>query len=241
MAGLGLPDTAAQGCPLAGACLGEVTGGGRSRCERGHRPAGLPGMRRPPACSEGGRDPDPRPTFPSQPAPQPLSLALPVSTRPGQWGPAAVVRTCPCRTAGPPSEDRTAEERAPAPSPDAPAAPVWKQKRGCLEKGLGAPWTPAALPPGPSLALASGRKCQQRPPKVLAPVIAPTEPAAPLNPGPRQAREKMSAGDRVMACFTTGSAQRDWAHSCWNTGCRLALPRGPVQPLARWPPGGPRE
>ena len=173
VAGLVLPDAVALGPDTGAPGLGVVWGRsqvedpGRSRCERGHRPAGLPKHAPPARLLRGRAGPQPQAHFPFKLGLQPVSPALPMRARLGSGGRALWSGLVP---AGWQVHPRRTGGAAPGPSPEAPAAPLRSaggdhsgSRRGCPEKALAAPWTPAALPPGPSLALASGRKCQQRP------------------------------------------------------------------------------
>ena len=221
MAGLVLPDAVALGPDTGAPGLGVVWGRsqvedpGRSRCERGHRPAGLPKHAPPARLLRGRAGPQPQAHFPFKLGLQPVSPALPMRARLGSGGRALWSGLVP---AGWQVHPRRTGGAAPGPSPEAPAAPLRSaggdhsgSRRGCPEKALAAPWTPAALPPGPSLALASGRKCQQRPLQRCRPGHSFHRARGSASPGPRQACERVSAGDRVMARFATGATQRDWA------------------------------
>ena len=149
-------------------CLGEVTGcgprmAGSASWRAGVRGAtgwqGSPGTSRRPTCSQGGQDADPRPTFISQPDAQPLSPALPSREWLGSKGQGPSVRTCPCGTAGPPQEDRTAEGRAHGQSSVSPATPRgWERVSTATlraDKG-GPPSKGPACPRGPQTALSTG-------------------------------------------------------------------------------------
>lgn len=103
MAGVGLQETADLGRDKGAPGLGGVSvGGHRLRAQDGREREGgagvrgatgwqgSPGASRHPTCSQGGQDPDPRPTFISQPGTQPFSPAPALEGVAGQQGPGSV-------------------------------------------------------------------------------------------------------------------------------------------------------
>lgn len=121
MAGVGLQETAGLGLDKGAPGLGGVSvGGHRLRAQDGRAPRAPATV--PPAHGE-GRTLTPGPLSFHSPAPSHSPRPLPSREWLGSKGQDPSVLTCPCRTVGPPQEDRMAEGRAHGQSSVAPATP----------------------------------------------------------------------------------------------------------------------